>query len=277
MTLLSIALLQMASCGRDQEANLMKGESFCRLAQQQGADLALFPEMWNIGYNIGPAEDVSWTDMGVTRDGPFVQHFRRLAKELHMAIAITYLERWPGKPRNSLALIDRNGQIQLDYSKVHTCSFAWEVNLTPGDTFPVCTLDTAAGPVRVGAMICFDREFPESAREIMLAGAELILTPNACEIENHRLAQLETRAFENMLAIAMTNYAAPQENGHSLILDGMAYDRNEKSRKMMLIEAGGEENIYLARLDLDELRQYQKDEVWGKAYRRTAAYRLLRS
>ena len=64
--------------------------------------------------------------------------------------------------------------------KVHTCDFDMEAALTPGDDFYVCTLDTAKGDVRIGAMICYDREFPESARILMLKGAELILTSNAC-------------------------------------------------------------------------------------------------
>ncbi len=51
-------------------------------------------------------------------------------------------------------------------------------------------------------MICFDREFPESARILMLKGAELILVPNACPMEINRLSQLRGRAFENMIAVA---------------------------------------------------------------------------
>ena len=47
---LTVALLQMMSCGNDQSANLSKGETFCRRARDMGADIALFPEMWNIGY-----------------------------------------------------------------------------------------------------------------------------------------------------------------------------------------------------------------------------------
>ena len=52
MSLLTIALLQMTSHGSDQEANLAKGEIFCRRAREMGADIALFPEMWNIGYSF---------------------------------------------------------------------------------------------------------------------------------------------------------------------------------------------------------------------------------
>ena len=75
------------------------------------------------------------------------------------------------------------------------------------------TLETKGGPVRVGAMICMDREFSESARILMPKGAELILTPNACPLEAHRLGQFRARAFENMVGLAMANYAAPQYNG----------------------------------------------------------------
>src|SRR4029453_18990729 len=115
--------------------------------------------------------------------------------------------------------------------------------LTPGDEFYVCTLDTAAGDVQVGAMICYDREFPESARVLMLKGAEIVLVPNACDLEINRLTQFRSRAYENMVGMAMANYAAPQDNGHSIAFDGMAYTlmpdgSDGQSRDMLLIEAG---------------------------------------
>ena len=50
MTMLRVALLQMIAHGSDQDANRAKGEAFCRQAAQMGADIALFPEMWNTGY-----------------------------------------------------------------------------------------------------------------------------------------------------------------------------------------------------------------------------------
>lgn len=55
-------------------------------------------------------------------------------------------------------------------------------------------------------MICYDREFPESARVLMLKGAELILVPNACPIDPARFHQLAARAYENMTGVAMANY-----------------------------------------------------------------------
>lgn len=126
MALLSVALLQMSSCGLDQAANLAKGEDFCRQAKAKGADVAVFPEMWNVGYtwprNADDIEELP--QRAIDSQGPFVSHFRALAEELDMAIAITYLERWDGAPRNSVSLIDRHGEIAFTYAKVHTCSYS---------------------------------------------------------------------------------------------------------------------------------------------------------
>lgn len=108
----------------------------------------------------------------------------------------------------------------MTYAKVHTCDFDVERHLTPGDDFYVAELDTPVGGVRIGAMICYDREFPESARILMLKGVEIILAPNACPMEINRLSQLRARAFENMVGIATANYAygQPDCNGPFLRL-----------------------------------------------------------
>ncbi|MFT8344266.1 carbon-nitrogen hydrolase family protein [Clostridium beijerinckii] len=77
----------------------------------------------------------------------------------------------------------------------------------------------------MGAMICYDREFPESARILMLKGAEIILVPNACPMEINRISKLRSRAYENMVGIATVNYpkGKPDCNGHSSAFDGIAY------------------------------------------------------
>jgi predicted amidohydrolase len=281
MTLLKIALLQMTSCGMDRAANQAKGTEFVRQAHALEADIALFPEMWSIGYTdcpSDPAREDHWKAQAIRAGSDYVQHFRQLAEELDMAIAITYLEQWQGAPRNTVSLIDRHADIVLTYAKVHTCDFEMEAKLTPGDEFYVRTLDTAQGDVQIGAMICYDREFPESARILMLQGAEIILVPNACEIEANRMVQFRTRAYENMLGVAMTNYAAPQNNGHSVAFDGVAFNvegGKRKTRDMMLVEAGESEGVYLATFDLDRLRDYRSREVAGNAYRKPSRYGRL--
>ena len=157
-----------------------------------------------------PAQRAAWLAHATTLDGPFVSHFRELARELGLGVVITYLEDWPDAPRNTATLIDRHGDPVLTYAKVHTCDFGMEAALTPGDGFRVADLDTRAGTVRVGLMICYDREFPESARVLMLGGAELILTPNACGLDADRLGSVpRPRRTTNMVGVAMANYATP--------------------------------------------------------------------
>ena len=274
---LKIALLQISPRETLAE-NLEKGLASCRRAKELGADIALFPEMWSNGYRIydQPVED--WKAEAIPADSPFTEAFGRLAAELDMAIGVTLLETWAGGPRNSLVLFDRFGEQKFLYAKVHTCDFDVERNLTPGEDFPVTVLDTAQGPVKVGAMICYDREFPESARILMLKGAELILVPNACPMEINRLSQLRARAYENMVAIATCNYpgTVPDCNGGSSLFDGVAYlPELSGSRDTCILQAGEEEGIFIAALDLEQLRAYREREVHGNAFRRPTKYAIL--
>jgi predicted amidohydrolase len=290
MASLNVALVQARSHGADPDVALREGERACREAARAGADVVLFPELWQLGYASCPAEPApraAWLAHATTLDGPFVSHFRELARELGVAIVITYLEDWPGGPRNTATLIDRHGEPVLTYAKVHTCDFGMEAALTPGDGFRVAELDTRAGTVRVGLMICYDREFPESARVLMLGGAELILTPNACGLDADRLGQFRARAYENMVGVAMANYATPTTddrgnllpldvcNGHSVAFSGIKFDREGNVLDLKLVEAGEGEELVIATFDLDALRAYRAYEVGGDAYRKPAFYRAL--
>ena len=276
MKSLKVALLQLRP-EESIEENLQKGLSACRQAREMGADLALFPEMWSVGYRI--PEDISeLKKTAVPIESDYIRAYQELAKELNMAVAVTLLEAWEPLPRNTMVLIDRYGHNILTYAKVHTCDFGEECRLTPGDGFYVADLDTGKGIVKTGAMICYDREFPESARLLMLKGAELILTPNACPMEINRISQLRARAYENMLGIATVNYPAghPDCNGHSTAFDGIAYKPElPESRDTLLLDAGEEEGIYLADFPMDEIRQYRSREVQGNAYRRPGLYGML--
>lgn len=274
--ILKIALLQLLPCGTP-EGQLNKGKEACRKAKEAGADIALFPEMWSDGYAL-PQEKEVLAKLAVSGDGEFVGEFRSLARELQMAIGITFLEKHSPKPLNSMILFDRNGKECLHYAKVHTCDFDEEKMLSSGEDFRVADLDLGKGSVRVGSMICFDREFPESARILMLKGAEVILAPNACPMEINRLSVLRTRAYENMLAVATCNYpkGQPDCNGHSTVFDGVAWLRDEPGvRDMCILEAPEEEGIYLAEINLEMLRDYREREVMGNKYRHPEKYGLL--
>jgi len=275
MTTLTVALLQIEASGYDQAENLARGETACREAASVGADVALFPEMWNIGYAFERTDLERWRAQAVRSDGPFVTRFAGLARELRMAIAVTYLEEGEDAPRNVVTLFDRYGAPVLTYAKVHTCAFDQpEASLASGDTFPVATLDTAGGPVEFGAMICFDREFPETARILALRGAELILVPNACPMEENRTGQLRARAYENMVAVALANYPASHDDcdGHSVAFHPCAHGPDVVSRDTLVVRAGEDEEICLARFDVDELRAWRRTEVWAGAFRRPHLY-----
>jgi predicted amidohydrolase len=275
-----VALLQLIPTNNQNE-NLEKGIKYCKLAKELGADFALFPEMWNIGY-IFPTESMhELMEDAIDINSKFIKTFQKEARTLNMAIGITYLEKWPNLPRNTVSIIDRFGKCVLTYAKVHTCDFDNEIYLTPGDDFYVAELDTESGEIKIGMMICYDREFPESARILMLKGAEIILVPNACPIEINRKSQLRTRAFENMIGIAMTNYAGGKVdcNGHSLAYDGIAYGEvspnNFESRDTLIIEAGEAEGVYIAEFNIENIRKYRKREVWGNAYRKPNKYTII--
>ncbi len=147
-----VGLLQMTDCGPQKNDLVAKAETYYRQAAAMEADIALFPELWYMGshhfvdpswsheYELwrgkhlwGKAERhpdqefgeqiQRWHAQAIVRDDPYIRYLQRLAQELRMAIAHTYLERWPGGPRNTVSLIDRYGEMMLTYAKVHTCDF----------------------------------------------------------------------------------------------------------------------------------------------------------
>lgn len=271
--LLKIAFAQILP-GKNLAENQALAEDACQKAKKMEADIVLFPEMFSCGYYFF----ADYEKLALDEEDEFLQCFQTLAKELNLAICMTYLKKTSEQPENSAVLFDRHGKRVLDYSKVHTCAFADEKVLRPGQSFPVCQLDTEKGTVMTGCMICFDREFPESARILMLQGAELILAPNACCMEMNRLCALRTRAYENKTAIATCNYPSPhpEGNGHSSLFDGIAWKHDETgSRDMCMLEASENPGIVIGCLDLDALKKYRKEEAMGEKYRHPQAYSLL--
>jgi predicted amidohydrolase len=147
-----VALLQIVPYSNDQSRNLAKGLRYCRDAKAVGADLVVFPELWNIGSVRCPLVDATeqrlWTASAIDQHNNFFRSFAGLARDLRMNIAITYLEVSHPKPRNSVSIIDTQGDVVLNYSKVCICDFGPEgenaagcdVNCSPGESFGVCTL-----------------------------------------------------------------------------------------------------------------------------------------
>jgi N-carbamoylputrescine amidase len=281
----TVALLQILAEGHDQERNLEKGIEHCRKAKELGADLALFPEEWNIGYQMCPIDDKGrslWSASAIDHDSPFILSFAAAARSLQMNIAVTYLESYAPRPRNTVSIIDAAGNTVLNYSKVFICDFGKDelenecpnydeigrdYNCTPGSTFDVCPVNGAEGSVNIGAMICADREFPEAATQLMLNGAELIVVPNACDWNELRDSLLRARALDNFVGVAMANYPAPQCNGNSCAYSCVGW-ANGSEQDILIVRADEEEGIFLATFDMDAIREFKYQEQWRVDYRR---------
>lgn len=279
-------MVQHKAVPNDINANLKLAVRYVHEAQRMGADIVLFPEMWSNGYAppfdgafdnpLNPAfhkERTEWLENAISGDSEYIATLKTTAKQLHIGICATYLSATSLKPQNTAIIIDRNGNVILDYAKVHTCDFSLEKLLQNGDDFKVCEFDG----VQVGVMICYDREFPESARVLMLKGAEIILVPNACDMNPARINQLSTRAFENMVGVAMANY--PNKCwGSSCAFSPVVFDENGNYLDNTIIKTTDvSEQILIAKFDIDEIRRYRKTETWGNAYRKPQAYTDLLS
>lgn len=268
MSIFKVALLQIIPTG-SVDGNLLKSEEYCLKAKELGADLILLPEIWQLGYqpslmNINNAIDES---------NDYLKSFASLAKTLNIAIATTYIRKNKTSATNNMMIIDRFGNKVLDYAKVHICNFkdGTETLLSSGKKFHVAELDFAKGKVKIGAMICMDREFSESARTLSLMGAEVLVIPNSCRVAtcdvlgDARLAGLRAMAYENLLAVAMTNYPSPKEDGHSCAFDNLG---------RQLVMADNTEQILIAEFNLNAIRETRQRE-WpcrGAPARRTSAY-----
>jgi N-carbamoylputrescine amidase len=275
-----VALLQITPFGNDQSRNLAKGLDYCRQAKVLGADLAVFPELWSIGAELSPPDELGqrqWIAAALTHESQFLRDFATLARDLKMNIAVTYLEEAQPKPRNSVSIFNSEGRVTLSYSKVCICDFdgdgvneaGCDSGCSAGNSFPICTLAGAEGDVKVGAMICSDREFPEPASQLMLNGAELIIIPNSCDWDEVRSAGLLTRACENLAGVAMANYPRPRNNGNSRAYSCVAW-RDSDGRSPLIAVAHEEEEIVVAAFDIGEIREFRKVESWRLNHR----YRL---
>lgn len=287
MKTLTVATVQYNCTLPDQKLNTEIGLRYVREAKTLGADIVLFPECWITAYAFPdivetklPQTEIenhpdfkAWYDAALDENSKPIKLFQDIAKELSIGIVITGFTKGVKRPQNSAFVIDRNGAILLKYSKVHTCDFGTERMLESGTEFKVCDFDG----VKIGIMICYDREYPESARILMLKGAEIILVPNDCGTMKPRLQVLSTRTYENMVGIAMAN--PPGENaGCSCAFSPVHWDHNGRSvDNTIMIADEMTEGIFLATFDLDKLRSYRSKEMMGNTFRKVHAYKELLS
>ncbi len=218
-----LALFQGIATNKDVKANLSKMREQTIKAKESGASIIVFPELFLTGYCL-TAEDMR--EVAQPSTGEAFQELSALAKETGVAILYGYPERAISedgfKYYNSAQLIDREGQSILNHRKVHLWieekeGYRWEDVFTPAEK--LSEIVDCCG-FKIGVLICYDVEFPEAVRTLVLRGANLILVPTAVSDQWHLGALVEriipARAYENRVHVAYVNNAGSTFSGRSV-------------------------------------------------------------
>ena len=205
------------------EHNLGKMEDQMARALAMGAELIIFPELFLTGYQLGAAEMKAVAE---ERFGPSFQQLAKAARESNMAVVYGYAEVDCSSGSevyyNSAQLVNKDGKSLANFRKLHLWidERGFETVFTPGKEF--AEVVECCG-MKIGLLICFDVEFPEAVRTLVLRGAQLIAVPTAVEKffeYKHITSQLiPTRAMENRVHVAYANHCGGDFAGRSVCCD----------------------------------------------------------
>ena len=175
---IKIGLVQQR-CGADIEANVRKLEENIRRAAAQGAQLVVLQELHNSVY-FCQTEDAALCELAEPIPGPSTERFGALAKELGIVLVLSLFERRaPGLYHNTAVVLEKDGTIAGKYRKMHIPDdpgYYEKFYFTPGD-LGFKPVKTSLGTL--GVLVCWDQWYPEAARLMALAGAELLIYPTA--------------------------------------------------------------------------------------------------
>ena len=182
MTKLKIGLVQQANSG-DRSANLAKSEEGIRQCKKEGAELIVLQEL-HTGLYFCQTESVDVFDQAEPIPGPSTAYFGSLARELDVVLVLSLFEsRAPGLCHNTAVVMERDGSIAGRYRKMHIPddpAYYEKFYFTPGD-MGFTPVHTSVG--KLGVLVCWDQWYPEAARLMALAGAELLIYPTAIGYE----------------------------------------------------------------------------------------------
>jgi predicted amidohydrolase len=191
------ALLAQLSCRiGDVEGNTARAVDAIRSHPE--ADIAIFPELYLSGYTYRGLDELARPP-----DSPELGRIAAAAKDAGTAVVVGFAERLPDGVGNSLACFDADGSLAGVYRKTHLYGGEVEAAFKEGEELLIVDL---AGR-RVAPLICFDIEFPEPARQVTLAGADLLVTASANMdpfYKDHAVATV-ARAHENRRPHLYTN------------------------------------------------------------------------
>ncbi len=260
---LKIAVLQMRPEINNKVKNVETIIDKIKEAAENKADILLLPECFITGYNFPINMEDALED-----DSIYIKKVCSAAKNYSVGVIATAFSKGKYKPQNTAFVIDKTGKVIMKYSKVHTCDFAVEAALESGSEFKVCDFHG----IKLGVMICYDREYPESARVLMMKGAEIILVPNDCEAMKPRVQALSTRAYENMVGVAMANPNGINA-GCSCAFSPICWDEDGQCvDNTLLLAEPMIEGLYYADFDMDKIRNYREQEMMGNTFRKVKAY-----
>ena len=178
MNKLTIALVQQ-SCCENRDINLAKSIESIRKASAMGVNLVVLQEL-HAGLYFCQCEDPANFDQAESIPGPATDIFSNVAKEFGVVIVTSLFERRaPGLYHNTAVVFDSDGSIAGKYRKMHIPddpAFYEKFYFTPGDS-GFSPIRTSVG--NLGVMVCWDQWYPEAARLMSLAGAELLIYPTA--------------------------------------------------------------------------------------------------
>ena len=258
------------SYGTDLQDNIDKTIGFIREAASRGAQVILPSELFQGPYFCVSQEE-HWFEHAYEWDKhPCVTQLQPIAKELGVAIPVSIFEREGPQYYNSLVMLDADGEPMGVYRKSHIPDgpgYQEKYYFRPGDTgFKVW--NTRFGKVGVG--ICWDQWYPETARAMMLQGAEVLMYPTAIGTEPHDDSldtaapwqrAMQGHAVSNVVPVVGANRIGQEQvteagqtfYGHSFI----ANYRGD------LVESFGrdEEGVLVATFDLDFLDRHRA--AWG--------------
>ena len=264
-------------CSDMPEENLKKAEHMIRKAAAEGANIVLLPELFERTYFCQQRRYDFYAYAKPVLENEAVQMGMRLAKELGIVLPVSFYEREVNNLYNSIACIDADGTLLGIYRKTHIPDdhyYQEKFYFTPGDS-GFTTFATRYGTIGVG--ICWDQWFPETARCMALAGAELLFYPTAigsepileCDSMRHWRRCMQGHAACNLMPVVAANRIGREavtpceENGgqqSELLFYGSSFLTDETG-ELVVTATRNQEEILSAEYDLDELQAKRLE--WG--------------
>ena len=233
-----IACAVQQSCNSGREKNLAYSLQQIELAAQQNADLVVLPEL-HLDHYFCQNEDTQYFDLAQSIPGPSTEILSQAAKTHKLVIVATIFEkRAPGLYHNTAVVFDKDGSIAGTFRKMHIPddpSFYEKFYFTPGD-LGFTPITTSIG--KLGVLICWDQWYPEAARLMALAGAEILIYPTAIgwnpdDEADEKLRQLDAwvtiqrgHAVANGIPIISCNrigFEAPPDQGSGIDFWGNSF------------------------------------------------------